>query len=420
MAESADDPLAVFTARWIVPVEGPPLEHGRLTVRGGRIVAIEPHRPNRDSAGDVVVDLGDSIVCPGFVNAHTHLEFGDLTRPLGRPGMSFPDWVREVLAYRRTAAFDPIAATHSGLRESIRCGVTTLGDIASSAPPALFETAAAAASPPAVDVTAFVELIGLGEARQESQRTRLDEFLARSGGEFVRRGISPHAPYSVRPSLVAAAAARSAVERVPLAMHLAESREELQLLRDGTGPFAGLLCEIGSWDPAAIPAGSSPLDYLKTLSRADRALVIHGNYLDEREIEFLAAHAERMTVVYCPRTHAYFEHEEHPLPKLLSAGAGVALGTDGRCTNPDLDLLAEMRTVAHVFPQLARERILRLGTIDGARALGRDREVGSLAVGKQADFVAVAAPTDDTDPFAAALAGESRIVGVWKRGVRVD
>lgn len=419
MMSSAEHAAVAYTARWIVPVEGPPLAHGRLTIRGGRITAVEAHRPNRSGDGATTVDLGDVIVCPGFVNAHTHLEFGDLAAPLGWAGMPFPDWVREVLAYRRTATFDPVAATTSGLAESARFGVTTLGDIASSAPSTLFDPAAAQLPQPVVDVTAFVELIGLGESRQAAQHARLDEFLARADGEFARRGISPHAPYSVRPSLVAAAAEKSATWRVPLAMHVAESPEELQLLRDASGPFADLLRDIGAWDPTAIPLGSTPLDYLELLHRAHRALVIHGNYLNAREIEFLAAHAATMTAVYCPRTHAYFAHDEHPLPKLLAAGASVALGTDGRCTNPDLDLLAELRTVARAFPQLAPERVARLGTLDGARALGREREVGSLAVGKQADFIALAAPTDKADPFAALLADRSSVVGVWKGGMRV-
>lgn len=405
---------SVYTARWILPIDGPPLAHGRLTISRGRIAGLEPYGAKRSSAARSAVDLGDAIICPGFVNAHTHLEFGDLAQPLGRPGMPLPDWVREVLAFRKSSAFDPVAATRSGLRESLRCGVTTLGDIASSAPTTLFD-----GSETGADVTAFVELIGLGDARQGAQLARLDEFLARADVECVRRGISPHAPYSVRPSLVAAATERSAGERVPLAMHLAESREELRLLRDGSGPFAELLRDIGAWDSTAIPVGSTSLDYLKILSRAHRSLVIHGNYLADREIEFLAAHADRMTTVYCPRTHAYFAHDEHPLPKLLAAGAAVALGTDGRCTNPDLDLSAEMRTVARAFPQVAPEIIVRLGTLDGARALELDREIGSLSVEKQADFIAVEAPTEEADPFAALLAKESRVIGVWKRGARV-
>ncbi|MCE9608511.1 MAG: amidohydrolase family protein [Planctomycetia bacterium] len=404
-----------YLARRILPIEGPPLEQGYLTVVGERIAALGPKQDVGARADHGrTIDLGDVTLLPGFVNAHTHLEFGDLLQPLGRAGMRFPDWIREVLKYRRTVEFDPVRALHTGLREATRFGTTLIGDIASSAPDTLFD-----ATPPDAAVVSFVELIGLGESRSAGQQARLDEFLARADVPNSLRGISPHAPYTVRPALIEAALARSREQRVPTAMHLAESREELQLLHSGTGPFCELLRELGAWDPTAIPLGTVPLDYLRTLSRAHRALVVHGNYLAPDEIEFLAAHADRMTVVYCPRTHAYFGHEPHPLPQLLAAGAAVALGTDGRCTNPDLNLLAEMRTVARAFPQLAPERIVRLGTLDGAQALGLHQEAGSLRPGKLADFIAVAAPSEIDDPFATLLSDESQVVGTWKRGREV-
>lgn len=406
--------MPTYFARRLIPVAGPVLENAALTVRDGRIAAIGPRHRADLPAGDAVFDLGDVVLLPGFVNAHTHLEFGGLSQPLGRPGMSFPDWVREVLAYRRTGGFDPIAAIDAGLRESARFGVTTIGDIASTSPETLFDRA-----PTNVEVVAFVETLGLAESRLPDQLVRLEAFLARADTSSVRRGISPHAPYSTRPALVEAAVALSTKLRLPTAMHLAESREELELLRSGSGPFVDFLRELGVWDPQAIPFGATPLDYLRTLSRAQRALVVHGNYLAPNEIEFLAAHAELMSVVYCPRTHAYFAHDRHPLPQLIAAGASVALGTDGRCTNPDLDLLAEMRCVAASFPELRPERILQLGTLDGARALGRADEVGSLVVGKHADFVAVAGVDEAVDPAAAVLGESAHVVGVWKRGREV-
>jgi len=124
--------------------------------------------------------------------------------------------------------------------------------------------------------------------------------------------------------------------------------------------------------------------------------VIHGNYLDEQEIAFLGECAERMTVVYCPRTHEFFGHPTHPIERLLACGANVALGTDGRSSNPDLSLLEELRTVARRFPSLAPEKIIRLGTLNGAQALGCEDRCGSLDVGKQADMTIV--PIESTRP----------------------
>ena len=172
---------------------------------------------------------------------------------------------------------------------------------------------------------------------------------------------------------------------MPLAMHLAESREEIEFLRDGRGPFRELLESRGVWDPTARPRGARPLDELRMLSRAHRALVVHGNYLDDEEIDFLGRQRRQMAVVYCPRTHAWFGHARYPLEKLLAAGAIVALGTDSRASSPDLSLLAEMRHVAREFPAMSRATILELGTLGGARALGldaRDRHPGARQAGQ--------------------------------------
>ena len=132
--------------RWVFPVTSPPTFGGVRTIQDGRIIAV-----GKEAAGDEVRDLGDVALLPGFVNAHTHLEFSYLTTPLGTPGMAFPDWIRAVVAHRRAniaTETDLIesraAAVRQGLAESHACGVTTIGDIAS---PANFPSEAYAEQP---------------------------------------------------------------------------------------------------------------------------------------------------------------------------------------------------------------------------------------------------------------------------------
>jgi cytosine/adenosine deaminase-related metal-dependent hydrolase len=123
-----------------------------------------------------------------------------------------------------------------------------------------------------------------------------------------------------------------------------------------------------------------------------------------------------MTVVYCPRTHHFFGHEPHPFPKLLDAGVSVAVGTDGRCSNPDLNLHDELRFLHRTYPQLSAEHIVRLGTLDGARAVGSVDKIGSLAPGKQADFVVLKSPAAGDDPYEAILAPEAQAERVFYAG----
>lgn len=199
-------------------------------------------------------------------------------------------------------------------------------------------------------------------------------------------------------------------------MHLAESPEELELLATGGGPFRTLLEELQAWSPGAIPIGTRVLDYLRVLATAPRAVVVHGNYLAADEIEFLAAHADRMSVVYCPRTHARFGHARYPLAKMLAVGVPIALGTDSRASNPDLSLLAEMRFVAQQHPEVASETILSMGTSNGA-ARGYGDGLGTLAVGSLANLAVVPlAEREAADPYELLFDSALPACQTWYRG----
>jgi cytosine/adenosine deaminase-related metal-dependent hydrolase len=230
--------------------------------------------------------------------------------------------------------------------------------------------------------------------------------------------VSPHAPYTVSPELLGKLVELARARSMPVAMHLAESAEELELLADGAGPFRDLLDARSMWDPAAIPAGSSPFDYLQVLARAPRCLVVHGNYLVSEDHEFLAAHADRMTVIYCPRTHAYFQHPRYPLAAMVAAGVWVALGTDSRASNPDLSVLAEFRQAARTHSEVPAEKVLAMATLNGAAALGCERDCGSITPGKLANLVAVPMPEGSGvgDALDAIVASDSAPTAVWLSG----
>ena len=391
-------------ARWVLPIDAPPIEGGYVGVVAGRIAAVDGADPGLGP----VNDLGDAVLLPGLVNAHTHLEFSGLAGPLGAPGMSLPAWIRLVIADRHRKLRDARAGIAAGLAESLAAGVTTLGEIA-TAPAGDYHPPNDGPQPTAV---LFQEAIGFSAGRVDSAFADVERRLAATGG--TPAGLSPHAPYTVHPRLLEKIVALAAARRAPVAMHLAESREELQLLADGAGDFRELLEERSMWDPAAIPRDARPLDYLRLLAGAPRSLVIHGNYLAEEEIAFLADRRERMSVVYCPRTHAYFGHARYPLERMLAAGVRVALGTDSRASNPDLNLLGELRAAAEFFPAIDPATMLRMATLDGAIALGMGEHAGSLTRGKRADLVALPCPAA-VDPYGAILDGGAP-TGVWLAG----
>lgn len=384
-------------ARWLFPIDGPPIPDGILTVAGDRIAAV-----GENTAGTPPRDLGNVAVLPGLINAHTHLEFSGLSAPLGRPGMPFTDWLAAVVTWRRQELAEPDAAerreqaARRGLAEVAGTGTAAVGEVASPGwPEAAFQD-----SP--VETTVFFELLGLAPQRVEPLLASAAAHLANPAASARwRAGLAPHAPYTVSLELLARTCPLSRQAQAPVALHLAESREELELLQSGTGPFVPLLQSFDAWYPDVLPRGTRPLDFLRVLGQAHRALVVHGNYLSPEEITFLAARSARMSLVYCPRTHAYFGHEPYPLPALLAAGVNVAVGTDSRASNPDLDVWEELRHVHRQFGcTVAPGEILRLGTQAGAAALGIDRDYGTLSPGKAARLTLVPLPDRDaSDPY---------------------
>jgi cytosine/adenosine deaminase-related metal-dependent hydrolase len=353
-------------------VSRPPLEWGSVTIAGDRIVAVEPHGLRRAD-----LDLGDVAVLPGLVNAHTHL---DLTGLRGRcpPSPDFTAWLRAVISHRRAQAPAQVEAdVRAGLAESLSRGTTLLGDIAAGGLswPILVNGPGRA--------VVFHELLGLPRARAEQSLAAARDWLgARPATADCRPGLSPHAPYSVRSTLFAQAALLANQYRCPLAVHLAESQDELDLLHQHRGPFVAFLQELGVWDPEGL--AESPARVMQLCDQPVPGLFVHANYLAPS-----AGVPRHRTVVYCPRTHAAFGHPPHPFQALLARGVRVALGTDSLASNPDLDLLAEARFLHRLYPDFPGERLLHLATLAGAEALGWADQVGSLEPGKSADLVTV-------------------------------
>jgi cytosine/adenosine deaminase-related metal-dependent hydrolase len=385
-------------ARWIFPVSSPPVEDGFLTLAGERIVSVEPRRGRRAD-----LDLGQAAILPGLVNAHTHLDLSGLGG-LAAPTAGFTSWLGQVIAHRRQRSGEQVDADiGAGLAESLRHGVTLVGDIAAGG--RSWELVAAAP----LRAVVFFELLGLSRVRAGSAWAAALHWLRTHWATpSCRPGISPHAPYSVRTSLFRAAAALAANASLPVMTHLAESPEELQLLAERQGPLVPFLEGLGVWDPEGLSA--SPQAIVQAAAACPQLLLVHGNYLDPADELPPAA-----TIVYCPRTHAFFGHQPHGFRKWLARGVRVALGTDSLASTPDLDVRAEARFLHLLAPDLPGAALLRIITLAGAEALGWDQETGSLTPGKSADCVVLPIWGEATDPHDL-LWSEQEPTGVLFRG----
>jgi aminodeoxyfutalosine deaminase len=383
----------LIKARWIFPISSEPIAHGAIEIREGRIATVY-RRPPPEAE-----DLGPVAVVPGFINAHAHLEFSELLEPL-TPSQPFPAWLRKLMAYRRERG-DAERAVRHGLDECRRQGTVAFGEIVT-------ETRSAENPAEVQGGVLFRELIGLPPESIDSQLEIAARHLEDDGSGALR-GLSPHAPYSVHPRLFERAVALAASRHAPLAIHLAETQAELQLLRDGTGELVEFLSGLGVWRDGVVPRKRKPLDYLRAMSDSDRVVIAHGNYLDDEEIDFVASH-QNLAVAYCPRTHAFFGHAEHPWRRLIERKGLVAIGTDGRGSNPDLSVWNELKFLAHRYPEVDPALLLQLGTLNGARALGLEQEFGTLEKGKNARSAVISlGGTDTGDPYADLFDSQSRV-----------
>lgn len=369
------------------------VENVAVTIDDGVIREVESAR----SRGDDVLDLGDALLLPGLVNAHTHLELGFAAGKVA-PGPDFADWLRRLVKQLRTATPDDfVRAIQSSLSESLATGVTTIGDI-SRHPLNARATIANVSDRPTV--VSFGEVIAYGTLRGIADK-RIEESLDdRHASSSLRIGISPHAPYTVEPAIIGRCAVSADRLGLPVCIHAAETREELRYAKHLDGPLRDFSIEMGAWDDDVPPIDGSPIALLDRCNALNqRTLLAHCNYVDDDDIAMIRD--RRANVAYCPRTHAAFGHPPHPLPRLLDAGVNVCLGTDSLASNPDLSILSEIRFAARQFPDIAPATLIDMATINGAAALGlgvdSDMQTGSIQPGRRADLVAIPVDASESD-----------------------
>ncbi len=345
----------ILRVRWLLNPNETPLENVEIVEQHGHIAEI---RPLAATANNIL----PVIMIPTLVNAHTHLEFSSLSEPI-RPALPFPDWISAVIQWRRSTVGGNIAGVQQGLMESQRVGVRMIGEISTMQQVHVRDLAEGCR------VVSFREVIGLQRERIPELLDQAEQHFAAGSDDSIICGLSPHAPYTVHPELFESLMQLAVNRNAVVAMHLAETTDELELLHDGKGRFADFLSRLSLWNASTFPGGRSIRDFLEQLVRAPRALAIHGNYFSDEDIRFVGKHAN-LTTVYCPRTHTFFEHKQHPIQRLLAVGARVVLGTDSRASNPDLSVWKELQFVTAEFPTIPIQQILAMVTTDAADSLG--------------------------------------------------
>lgn len=380
--------VTIYRASWVLPMVQPPIANGAVAVIGDRIAFVGTAAA---APAGRVVDLGDAALLPGFVNVHTHLELTPLRHLL--EGLDFAQWIRTLTHLRRTELHEPAdveCGARLGIAEGLLRGITTYADTSDTGAPVLRALTAMG-----VRGVVYKEVFGPDPAQCDASLAGLCDAvrdLRTLASDRVHVGVSPHAPYSVSKALFGAVAAYALSEQLPIAVHLAESAFEEQLVTRGEGPYADSWRSRGI-DPAGAHARSSVALLHEAGALRAKPLIIHGVRIDADDIALLVAHG--CAVAHCPVSNARFGHGIAPLQAMLDAGLRVGIGTDSVASNNRMDLLDEAR-VAHLMActhtQLWRAfpaaQALSHATAGGAAALGLWDGLGTLAAGAPADLSA--------------------------------
>lgn len=405
----------LFVAALVVPMTMPPIRNGGVLVRNGLVHAVgRACALARSRCHLEEIDLGRSVVLPGLVNPHVHLELSHCSASASR-GLDFTDWILALgkqLDRDKPDFADRIArATAAGAMESLRVGVTCVGDISQH----VGITRPVLRDGP-LRVASFGEALGLARLLPRCAEQRVRALDLSDESAFLRCGLSPHAPYTVDEPRLRECVRDARQARRPLAIHLAETTDEADFTRRLDGAFRRLWERLGSWQDDVPCPGVSPIELAERAGLLSAgALLAHVNHVSDDELELLSRRPS--SVVYCPRTHAYFGHPPHRWREMPRLGINVAIGTDSRASNPDLDLMAELRLVRQLAPDLPAAELLRLVTTNAARAIGLSSRVGVLSPTCHADFAVF--PCEAQQPLESLLHEPLPCRSTWIAGRRI-
>ena len=375
----------ILRARFLLPIEGPPIENGAVAIEGNRIVALGGAAEIAASHPGEVTDLGEVVLLPGLINAHCHLDYSMMRHAIDPP-KSFTAWVKRINALKRSLADDDyLHAIRKGFAESKKWGTTTIGNIES------FPELMLRLPPSPLRTWWFHEMIDIRH-RLPTERAlagALSFFAARTRPlDFF--GLSPHAPYTASATLYRLARECAGQLAMPLTTHVAESREELLMFRDKTGPLFEFL--DGLQRPMADCGGHSPFSYLWRSGAIDASwILVHMNELVDEDFEILTSlpRGDGPHLVHCPGSHRYFQHTPFQYRRLHDLGVNICVGTDSLASTSSLSLLEEVRGLQKTNPWLTPEQLLRTVTVNPARALRYGGALGKIAPGALADLIAI-------------------------------
>ncbi len=375
------------------------------------------------------LDYEAALVLPGFVNAHCHLDLSHLAGQLPS-GLGFTEWIDCIIEGRKVPHSQIQAAIDGACDQLLATGTTSVIDISVDG------SSYAALTRRGISGAVCLEVLGIDPEKATAAMERADAVIRSIEGEAEKfyagsvgapskakltLGFSPHAPYSTSGELYQQAFGRAAGEGRVFTTHVAETLDEQQFFRIAQGPIRDF------YERRKIPlAGFTGFDqspvtellwewfapWLSVEQANSRVVLVHCNYPQSPDLDHLARF--KPSVVYCPRSHAYFNHETYPLGELHATGANLCLGTDSLASNRSLNMLDELRQAKASHPAFSTAELFKMATINGRRALDIGADCADLVVLGLPAELKPHAPLQET--LDSVLAQRAPIYAVIQRG----
>ena len=378
--------MIILKAKYLITNPEHCIENGAVAVNGTKIYRIGTFEEIKALANvDKFIDLGNAVILPGLINIHTHLDLTNLHNRI-KPTTNFTHWVFQIVGARiRWKEEDYVSSIEKGITLCVESGTTTVADIANTG----YSFSVLKKSP--LRKVVYKEVIDLNpdHAKDVLKKTQ-SELSTIIPDDLLSIGLSPHAPYSVSRELYQAIAQFAVETDTPVCTHIAETQDEIEFLTKGTGSFPAFLRQLRAMPDNWQTPGLTPIQYLnETGILRNHPLLIHCNYVTDEEISVIKFSGA--SVAFCPRSHHFFGHANHPVQKLLDAGINVGLGTDSLASNETLSILDEMKFLS-LRHSISPKTLLTMATINGAKALGLESKVGQIKEGFEADLCGVQLP----------------------------
>ncbi len=386
--------MKILSAAYILPISAEPLKNGAVVIENDKIIAVgDKQKMTERFPAAMVEDFGNSVIMPGFVNCHSHLELTIMRGFLDVLDDDFSAWLLKLTGTRREILTDDDIELSAmlGVSEGIRAGVTCFADIGRFGKAGFKAMQQSGLRGILFQETEFSPDNETAERDFAILLEKLHE-LQTAETNLVKAGISPHAPYTVSRRLFEQIADYSESNKIKLSIHASESTPEEILMRNGVGFFAEI---YEKQNVNFVSPKCSTIEYLADTGVLKiKPVLAHCVQVSEKDIEIIAASGT--SIAHCPKSNAKFGHGIAPFEKFLDAEIRVGFGSDSMASNNTCDLLEEARFAT--FAARTRDdkkrfiharEIIETATLGGAKTLGLENEIGTLEAGKQADLCVI-------------------------------